>query len=252
MRNSGASSTTRRRATIDSSRAFCQSQATSGGTASINSFMLQVPKPTRGNAPDGASTLSRGTMVHEMIHGWVGGISGSGNTQWFGEGATTYFTARTELELSLMPLEALAREYTNLSRDYYPNPYRNVSADSASGMFWFSKEGERIPYARGSLYFMDLNARIKKASAGRRSLDDVMFALFAKRAANGPLTTDAFLAAVAGELGPARRPNSTRSLCAGRRRSFSLRTRLVRVSRGGRRRCRFPTSFIAATKLGAS
>jgi len=176
--------------------------ATSGGTASINSFMLQVPKPTRGNTPDGASTLSRGTMVHEMIHGWVGGINGSGNTQWFGEGATTYFTARTELKLSLIPLEALAREYTNLSRDYYPNPYRNVSADSASGAFWFSKEGERIPYARGSLYFMDLNARIKKASGGRRSLDDVMFALFAKRAASGPLTTDAFLAAVAGELGP--------------------------------------------------
>jgi len=176
--------------------------ATSGGTASLNSFMLQVPKPTRGNNPDGAGTLSRGTMVHEMIHGWVGGISGSGNTQWFGEGATTYFTARTELALGLMPLEALAREYTNLSRDYYPNPYRNVSADSAAGAFWLSKEGERLPYARGSLYFMDLNARIKKASAGRRSLDDVMFALFAKRAASGPLSTDAFLAAVAGELGP--------------------------------------------------
>jgi predicted metalloprotease with PDZ domain len=101
-----------------------------------------------------------------------------------------------------MPLEALAREYTNLSRDYYPNPYRNVSADSASGAFWLSKEGERLPYARGSLYFMDLNARIKKASGGRRSLDDVMFALFAKRAASGPLSTDAFLASVAGELGP--------------------------------------------------
>ena len=84
--------------------------------------MLQVPKPTRGNNPDGAGTLSRGTMVHEMIHGWVGGISGSSNTQWFGEGATTYFTARTELGFGLMPLEALAREYTNLSRDYYPNP----------------------------------------------------------------------------------------------------------------------------------
>jgi hypothetical protein len=176
--------------------------ATSGGTASLNSFMLQVPKPTRGNSPDGTSTLSRGTMVHEMIHGWVGGISGSGNTQWFGEGATTYFTARTELKLSLMPLEALAREYTNLSRDYYPNPYRNVSADSAAGAFWLSKEGERLPYARGSLYFMDLNARIKKASGGRRSLDDVMFSLFAKRAAGGSLSTDQFLAAIAGELGP--------------------------------------------------
>jgi len=145
-------------------------------------------------------------MVHEMIHGWVGGISGAGNTQWFGEGATTYFTARAELTLSLMPLEALAREYTNLSRDYYPNPYRNVSADSAAGAFWLSKEGERLPYARGSLYFMDLNARIKKASGGRRSLDDVMVALFAKRAASGSLSTGQFLAAVGGELGPSAAP----------------------------------------------
>lgn len=176
--------------------------STSGGTASINSFMLQVPKPTRVNRSVEAPTLPRSIMVHEMIHGWVGGITGRGNTQWFGEGATTYFTSRTQLKLGLMPLAALAREYSGLAADYYPNPYRNVSADSAAGAFWFSKEGERIPYARGSLYFMYLNARITKASAGRRSLDDVMLALFAKRAASGPLTTETFLSAISDELGP--------------------------------------------------
>jgi hypothetical protein len=176
--------------------------STSGGTASINSFMLQVPKPTRSNDPAEVHSLPRGVIIHEMIHGWVGGVSCRTNTQWFGEGATTFFTTRTALKLALLPVEAAARDYTGLSGDYYPNPYRNVSADSAADAFWFSKAGERLPYARGALYMMSLNARIQKASARRRSLEDMMFDLFAQRAREGSLSTDAFVRALTTELGP--------------------------------------------------
>jgi hypothetical protein len=48
---------------------------------------------------------------------------------------------------------------------------------------------------------MSLNARIQEASAGRRSLDDVMFPLFAQRAREGSLSTATFLSAIEKELG---------------------------------------------------
>jgi hypothetical protein len=64
-----------------------------------------------------------------------------------------------------MPLRR-SRASTNLSKDYYPNPYRNVGGFGVRHVL--VQQGERIPYARGSLT-MDLNARINKASAGRRS-----------------------------------------------------------------------------------
>jgi hypothetical protein len=71
-------------------RAFCRSRPRRRH-ASINSFMLLPADAARRRA----RALSRGDGSRNDPR-WVGGISGSGNTQWFGEGATTYFTARTE------------------------------------------------------------------------------------------------------------------------------------------------------------
>lgn len=173
---------------------------TSGGTSSVSSFMMQVPKPT--DDEDGSATLPRGMIVHEMIHGWVGGISGPGNTQWFSEGVTTYMTARTGLVLGLEPVEDYAESVSGLAADYYPNPFRNVSADSAAEAFWIHKTGERLPYARGALYFFHLNHRIRQASDGARSLDDVLLEFFEARDRGEPATTEAWLDRVEAELGP--------------------------------------------------
>jgi predicted metalloprotease with PDZ domain len=141
-------------------------------------------------------------IVHEMIHGWVGGVSGPGNTQWFSEGVTTYLTARTGLVLGLEPVEDYADEVSGLAADYYPNPFRNVSADSAAEAFWIHKTGERLPYARGALYFFYLNHRIRQASNGSRSLDDVLLEFFEARDRGEPATTAAWLDRIEAELGP--------------------------------------------------
>ena len=182
---------------------------TSGGTAGFDSFMMQLPMQRSragGSVGDSAAAARRRTrniIAHEMSHGWVGGIAGRGNTQWYGEGANTYMTARLLLTLGLAPVESYAEELTALGRDYYPNPFRNVSADSAATAFWSDKNGERLPYVRGALYFFDVNARIRKATGGRRSLDDLFLELWARRARGERLTTETWVGAVARELGPA-------------------------------------------------
>lgn len=175
--------------------------STSGGTAGNRSFMLQVPvTPPHRRGADGAGINVRGIVTHEMIHGWAGSFVGAG--QWAGEGLATYFTAQLQRRFALQPIEAFVAEINRLSRQYYANPYRNASNDAARAAFWADKNGELLPYVRGSLYFFDLDARIRKASRGARSLDDVLLELFARRTRGERVSVQTFSDAVSRELGP--------------------------------------------------
>jgi predicted metalloprotease with PDZ domain len=61
---------------------------------------------------------------------------------------------------------------------------------------------QNVPYTRGSLFFADVDARIRVASNGRRKLDDVMLPLFDRRRRGEALTVETLLASLASEIGP--------------------------------------------------
>jgi hypothetical protein len=172
---------------------------TSGGTAGNRSFMLQVPVRPRGSTSGGDGGL-RSTVAHEMIHGWAGSFQGAG--PWASEGLATYFTANLQRRLGLQPIKAFVAELNRLSEQYNGNPYRNATSDVARAAFWADKNGELLTYVRGSLYFFTLDAAIREASGGERSLDDVLLELFARRADGETVTVRTFTNALAKELGP--------------------------------------------------
>jgi len=174
---------------------------TSGGTAGNRSFMLQVPvRPPRRSTSAGDGTGLRSIIAHEMIHGWVGSFQGAG--PWASEGLATYFTANLQRRLGLQPINAFVAELNRLSRQYYANPYRNATDDAGRAAFWADKNGELLPYVRGSLYFFALDAAIRQVSGGLRSLDDILLELFARRAEGETVSVRTFTAALARELGP--------------------------------------------------
>ena len=174
---------------------------TSGGTAGNRSFMLQVPvRPPQRRGPEGDNPGVRSIVAHEMIHGWAGSFQGAG--PWASEGLATYFTAELQRRFALQPISAFVAELNRLSRQYYANPYRNATNDAARAAFWADKNGELLPYVRGSLYFFALSAAITKASGGARSLDDVLLDLFARRSRGETVSVQTFTDALAKELGP--------------------------------------------------
>jgi predicted metalloprotease with PDZ domain len=59
-----------------------------------------------------------------------------------------------------------------------------------------------LPYVRGALYFFALDAAIRRASGGARSLDDILLDLFARRADGETVSVRTFTDALAKELGP--------------------------------------------------
>jgi hypothetical protein len=184
---------------------------TGGGTALRNSFMLGTAPARASAGADSATRGPRGTIAHEMGHMFVGGLSGGppGGTPWFAEGLNVYYTRLLLLRSGLAPVSDYERDVNNSARAYFSNPFRNASADSLLRVGFSAGVGggsaQNVAYTRGSLYFADVDAKIRAASAGRRKLDDVILPLFERRRRGERIDQRAFVDALVAELGPSAR-----------------------------------------------
>ena len=175
-----------------------------GGTALGRSFMLGV---TAGSG-DPNVTSPREMIAHEMGHMWVGGLAGGGEgagATWFTEGLNVYYTRLLLLRSGLDSVVAYERSVNSSASAYYSSPFRNASADSL-GKLGFSVgvgagSAQNVPYQRGSLFFADIDEKIRSASGGRHTLDDIMLPLFERRARGDRLDEQMLLDALAKELG---------------------------------------------------
>jgi hypothetical protein len=150
-----------------------------GGTALGNSFMLSMSK----SAPKDPQDL-RITFFHEMTHQWSGGIDGGtriNDSAWFHEGLTVYFTTMLPLEGGLYTLDEYAALLNRQAADYYTSPARDWSAARIVEVGFGDERIRHTPYLRGFLYFADLDARIRKASKGKRTLRSVLHPLLVAR-----------------------------------------------------------------------
>jgi predicted metalloprotease with PDZ domain len=173
-----------RDSSVSSYRVFIRAlPGTGGGTALRNSFMVGTAPGT----PDSTRVGPRSMIMHEMGHMFVGELSGSGLGEgaWFDEGLNTYYTRLLLLRSGLSPVADYERDINATARAYYSNPFRNASADSLARIGFAAGVGagsaQNVAYTRGSLYFADVDAKIRAASGGTRKLDDVLLPLFERR-----------------------------------------------------------------------
>ncbi|MCC6527692.1 MAG: hypothetical protein IT373_33915 [Polyangiaceae bacterium] len=160
----------------------------------------------------------RDHLAHELLHHWVGvrlwirdadGVSG----YWLSEGFTVHYSRVVPLRAGLLPpaefLQQLNRTWTSLHESPHRGASNRAMEDALDRGIGDPVIG-RVPYWRGSLYAAELDAAIRRASGGKRSLDLVMRELLhqartAPRNAAGyaELPESAFRARVEAELGPA-------------------------------------------------
>lgn len=170
-----------------------------GGTAMTNSFLFSRG-PLRS---DEVVEVPKRTLVHEMIHGFVGGIEGPRWEQgWFAEGLTSHYTSQLQLRGGYITLEAYLREINQAAEEYYTNPARNWSAERIASVGFDDARVRRLPYVRGQLYFAALDARVRTYSDSRRDLDTVMREVFARRDAGERFDNTAWREIVEREAGP--------------------------------------------------
>jgi len=178
-----------------------------GGTAMQNSFMVA----TNSGPITSSATGPRNTLVHEMGHMWIGSLAndGSGSTTWFSEGLNEHYTRLLLLRSGLAPVDDYEHEINQTAGGYFVSPYRNAPADEIARIGFSTGMGvgsaQNLPYVRGSLYFATLDAKIRAASDGRRTLDNVILPLLERRRDGERIDQAAVADAIARELGPSAR-----------------------------------------------
>lgn len=178
---------------------FLETPPFGGATALPASFMFsQAAAPL-----DPKAAGPRGTLVHEMVHQWTGGIEApQGVSSWFSEGLTTFHTALLPMRGGYTTVADYGEAIDAMTRGYWGSVARDWSADRIAHAGFGDESIRHVPYNRSALYFADLDARIREKSAGRRRLDDVLWPLFREREAGMRFDHDAWRAIVTRELGP--------------------------------------------------
>lgn len=125
---------------------------------------------------------------HELMHHWIGGtILNAADEElsyWFSEGFTDYFTRVNMLESGLIDHAGYLELTDSIFRSHYADKRMNSHNDSIRVHFWDDSYIGKLPYNRGSLFALLLDAHIRKATDGKDGLKTVMQQLLAAAKAN--------------------------------------------------------------------
>ena len=161
-----------------------------GGTALTRSFLTTYGADTKGES-------LKGTLSHEMVHTWTDSDAG----QWYGEGIAVHYQGLLPFRAGLISAQEFLDDLNETARRYYANPLNDTPDAEIAPRFWEDTRIRVLPYDRGGLYFAVLDGRIRRATGGKRSVDDLVLEMN-HRFATGQKTDDAaWIELVVRELG---------------------------------------------------
>ncbi|TCM15413.1 M61 glycyl aminopeptidase [Novosphingobium sp. PhB165] len=146
-------------------------------------------------------------LAHEMVHAWINSLSGSMdapgglNLSWFGEGLAVHYQRMLPWRAGLISQQAFLDDLNSTAARYYTNALIAMPNDRIADGFWKDTRIRVLPYDRGSLYFAKVDADIRHASQGKRSLDDVVRKMLAERRAGKPMDLALWKRLLGEELG---------------------------------------------------
>jgi len=152
-------------------RVFLRAHPHRGGNASAHpaSFVM---------AMNPADPLDEGslyeTLAHELVHEWLHLDGPVEEVTWFVEGAADYYSLVLPFRAGMLDEEVFLNAVNFEARECYANPRRNLTVREAQQLFFSDFLAHRLPYARGMFYLADLDARLRRATSGRQSVDDVV------------------------------------------------------------------------------
>lgn len=139
-------------------------------------------------------------LAHEVFHAWnpykMGPISSpEGSSKWFTEGFTTYYSDLMLARAELLQLPEYVRVLNLAISKYEFSPVKNLSNSDIVTRYYGSEAVNDLPYVRGPVIALWLDAQIRAESKAKFSLDDMMYQLVLDASENPkrPLTTQRVL-----------------------------------------------------------
>ncbi|RSL68681.1 hypothetical protein CEP54_002677 [Fusarium duplospermum] len=182
-------------------RIFMRGSASSSGTgaaALLRSFMFSYTMGVDNTWENFQILLS-----HEMVHTWPA-LSGDGDVTWSVEGVADYYSIVLPYRVGIITLDRFIRRVNNMATAYYTNPMINLTNAEVEDQSSESEHIERVPYERGMLFLIRLDAKIRERSNGTRSIDDVVLKLLDRTRLNQGDSLEDFLDVLEEELESAR------------------------------------------------
>jgi len=170
-----------------------------GGTALARSFMFGI-------GSDGSSVQGGLTqlLAHEIAHNWPRlDHPEHAESSWYSEGAAEYYALRLSRRMGLLDDDEYAQALNERLETYFTNPHVGVSNARAGELYWTDGRAQRIPYGRGLVYLLQVDAQLR--AAGHSGLDDVVLEILARQRAGDRVDLDGWVALLEPALGPAAR-----------------------------------------------
>lgn len=149
-----------------------EGQKSVGGTGLTDSFATFM---TTNATTDDVTYL----LAHEYFHNWNSTKLGrpaepEARIYWFSEGFTDYYAYLLLLRDGLLTREQYVARVNEVLRGYYTSPARSAKSERIEREFFTDEAVSKQPYWRGALLAASWDARIRRATNGAKSLDDVM------------------------------------------------------------------------------
>ncbi|MDQ8164464.1 MAG: peptidase M61 [Gemmatimonadota bacterium] len=174
-----------------------------GGAAFTNSFIV-----TYGTGVTGGNLKS--ILGHEMTHTWTA----NGIGQWYSEGTAVYYQALLPWRAGLMTADEYLADLNKTASRYFTNALKDTPEAQVAPRFWEDTRIRVLPYDRGAMYFAVLNGKVRRASNGARSLDDLVRTMIVRARSGQPMTEAVWLDLLRTQVGEDG-PDVHRSMLAG-------------------------------------
>ncbi|MFO0755871.1 MAG: hypothetical protein U0359_05240 [Byssovorax sp.] len=155
------------------------------------------------------------SVATEVIHGWIGGRlwigpegpAHEGEAAWFTEGVARHLARDLLFRFGLITSDELLAEVHGLIGALATSPRKN-EPNAALGKQPFTPGALPLLVSRGALYATRIDALLRKKTAGKKGLPELLRALYdAAKEKQKALPTSAWTGAIAKELGDAEAAN---------------------------------------------
>lgn len=134
-----------------------------GGTAFPHSFLWTYGEGV-------VAEHMKAILGHEMVHTWTAADIG----KWYDEGNAVYYQQRLPWLAGMVTTEEYLSDINKTAARYYANELKHLPEADVMADYWADVRKIVIPYDRGAIYFAVLDGKIRKASGGQRSIDDLI------------------------------------------------------------------------------
>ena len=165
---------------------------TSGGTALMRSYMFGWNETQPVSVKD-----KQNILAHEMVHNWPHlNDNPYGITSWYSEGTAEFFCVMLPFRMGLVSKEDTLKEIQSRTDAYYTNPTRHLENVEAAKICWKDRRAQRLPYGRGFFFLANTDVKIRQATDGQYSIDDVVLDILEKGRKGITLGNEVFLQTV--------------------------------------------------------